>query len=66
MTENLTVGELKERLSIYPDDFEISFGGKDLEFYRLKQRGEKLVVLEFNQSVYRADDGSWHVTAPEV
>lgn len=40
-------------LSAYPSDTRVSFGG--LDFYRVKKRGDKLVQIEFNQSVYRTD-----------
>jgi hypothetical protein len=49
----ITVGELKERLAAFSDDCLISFGHDDLAFYRLKMRGENLVQVEFDQSVYR-------------
>lgn len=48
---NLTVGEFKKMLSYYDDDTEITFNG--LDFYRLKTRGDNLVQVEFNQSVYK-------------
>lgn len=51
----ITVGQLKEELALYSDDTELSFSG--LEFYRLKMRGDKLVQVEFNQSVYLNDKG---------
>ncbi|MCH7424181.1 hypothetical protein [Shewanella sp. MM_2022_3] len=47
----LTIGELKEMIRLYDDDTEIYFGG--LDFYRLKMRGDKLVQVEFNQTVYK-------------
>lgn len=53
----ITVGELKERLAAFSDDCLISFGHDDLAFYRLKMRGEKLVQVEFDQSVYRDAKG---------
>lgn len=53
----ITVGDLKERLAAFPDDCLISFGCDDLAFYRLKMRGEKLVQVEFDQSVYRDAKG---------
>ena len=52
--ENITVGDLKRMLGAYPDDAELSFSG--LDFYRLKQRGEGLVQVEFNQLVYKESD----------
>lgn len=51
----VTVGELREQLEGYSEDAELYMGG--LQFYRLKRRGEKLVQLEFNQQVYRDEDG---------
>lgn len=51
----LTVGELTRMLSSYPDHYEVEFSG--LDFYRLKQRDETLVQVEFNQQVYRTPEG---------
>lgn len=48
---SITVGEFKEMLSHWPDDMWLDFSM--LDFYRLKQRGEKLLQVEFNQLVYR-------------
>ena len=49
----LTIGELKKRLSNYPDDWQITFGsnrnGELLVFYRTKPRGEKLLQIELNE-----------------
>ncbi len=45
----LTIGELKERLSVYPDDTKILFSG-GLTFYRLKNWGDDEVVFEFNEA----------------
>ncbi len=47
----ITVKELKQLLNAYSDDSVLYFGG--LDFYRLKQRGDKLVQVEFNQTVYK-------------
>lgn len=47
-----TVGELREALKIFPDDWQVIFGCEELEFCRTKKRGEKLVQIEFNQTVY--------------
>ncbi|MBU0641066.1 MAG: hypothetical protein KKB50_19575 [Planctomycetes bacterium] len=58
----LTVGELKKRLAAFPDDYQITFSGV-LEFARLKKRGDKLVDVEFNQTVYKTKDGDWRVDA---
>lgn len=52
----ITIGDLKEQLAIYPDHYDIDFCG--LEFYRLKQRGDTSVQMEFNQVVYRTPEGT--------
>ncbi len=54
-TAGITVGDLARQLRSYPQDAELYFGG--LQFYRLKQRGGKLVQLEFNQLVGRDEKG---------
>ncbi len=46
----ITVREMKAQLSMYPDDLVLYFGG--LEFNHLKQRGDKLLQVEFEQNVY--------------
>lgn len=46
--KSITVGELKEHLSNYPDEWELTFGSPVLEFYRTKARGETIVAIEFN------------------
>lgn len=53
MTEKrkVTVGELRDQLRSFDDDWEVSFSG--LDFYRTKARGEKLVQIEFDQPVWR-------------
>jgi len=51
----ITVSELKAQLEGYHDDDELEFSG--LDFYRLKRRGARLVQVEFNQTVYRLDNG---------
>lgn len=51
----ISVGELKSHLASYPDDYDLSFGG--LCFSRLKQRGPRLVRVEFAQTVYLDDAG---------
>ncbi len=45
-----SVGELKELLRIWPDDYMVYIGG--LSVYRMKQRGDKIVQMEFNQQVW--------------
>jgi hypothetical protein len=56
----MTIGKLKRALEAYPDDFTIYFGCPELQFYRLKQQGEKSVQLEFDQNIYK-DEGVWYV-----
>ena len=56
MKKATTVGELREHLKVFPDDWQVIFGCEELEFYRTKARGEKLVAIEFNHAVY-ADKG---------
>jgi hypothetical protein len=51
----ITIGELKEHLAGYPDHYALDFSG--LQFYRLKQRGEEYVQLEFSQAVYLDKEG---------
>lgn len=51
----ITVGQFREHLKVYPDDWTLDFCG--LDFYRLKARGETLVQVEFSQPVYRDADG---------
>ena len=48
----LTVGDLKRHLTAYDDDSEIEFDG-GLTFYRVKTRGDKLTMVEFNE--YQAE-----------
>lgn len=50
----ITVGDLLRMLDGFPRDAVLYFGG--LDFYRVKQRGEKLVQIEFNQPVYKDRD----------
>ena len=45
----ITVGELIEALSIHDNDDEVYFGG--LDSYRVKSRSEKIVQVEFKQTV---------------
>lgn len=44
----LTVGELKERLRLYSDNTKILISG-GLAFYRFKNWGDDEIVLEFNE-----------------
>jgi len=55
MSTQITIAELKEKLAIYPNDSVIDFSG--LDFSRVKSRGDKLVQIEFIQTVYRNAQG---------
>jgi hypothetical protein len=46
-------------LSAFGDEMTVSFSG--LDFYRLKQRAPDVVQIEFNQSVYKDEQGLVHV-----
>lgn len=59
----ITLGRLREELSQWPDDTEISFSG--LTWYRPKQRGENLVQIEFNELVYLDEEGRVVVQNPD-
>lgn len=47
----ITVEELREHLTGFPGKMEVDFSG--LDFYRVKQRGDNLLQIEFNQQVWR-------------
>lgn len=49
----LTVGRLREELAGWDDDAEVYFEG--LDFYRFKNRGERLLQIEFNPVVEKRD-----------
>lgn len=51
----ITVGRLREALSIWKDDDLISFSG--LTFQRVKGRGDHLAQVEFNELVYLDEQG---------
>ncbi len=51
----ITVGQLKAQLDGWPEDMELTLGG--LTFYRFKQRGTKLLQMEFDQTVYLDSEG---------
>jgi len=59
----ITLGRLREELSQWPDDTEISFSG--LTWYQPKQRGENLVQIEFNELVYLDEEGRVVVQNPD-
>jgi hypothetical protein len=46
---NFTVGDMRRALAGLEDGDELHFAG-GLEFYRVKQRGENLQVVEFNEA----------------
>lgn len=46
---DMTVGDLKRHLQGIDDNTDLEFGG-GLTFYRLKFRGDNLVVLEWNEA----------------
>jgi hypothetical protein len=52
----ITVRELVKQLRAFPADAELFFGG--LRFNRLKSRGDLLVQLEFQEQIYREQDGT--------
>ena len=52
---DITVGELIEQLKIFPPDAQLCFN--ELDFNRLKSRGDKLVQVEFCQQVYKNEEG---------
>lgn len=52
---SITVGELRNALSGYPEHFTLDFSG--LSFYRIKQRGDSHLQIEFNQLVYLTPEG---------
>lgn len=49
---SITVGELRKHLELFSDDYELFFGSGNLEFYRTKSRGDKLVQIEFSQNTW--------------
>lgn len=51
----ITVGDMIDHLKIYDRNMKLDFS--TLDFYRLEQRGPNLVQVEFNQTVYRDDQG---------
>jgi len=52
---SITVGELRQHLAVYPDEYTIDFSG--LDFLRVKQRAPSHLQLEFGQTVYRDERG---------
>jgi hypothetical protein len=45
----MTIGDLKRCLSVFDEDFELTFGTGDLTFYRAQSLGDRLVQIEFNE-----------------
>ena len=49
--QRITIGELIDHLKVFDKDSELIFGSDELTFYRTKGRGEKLVQIEFNETI---------------
>ncbi|QDU52162.1 hypothetical protein [Gimesia panareensis] len=56
--QEMTVREFKRLVERLPDDHNLIFSN-GLNFYRFKQRGEKLTQLEFGENIYRDENGHW-------
>ena len=52
---SITVGKLRQELLAYADDWTIDFSG--LDFYRVKPRDQTHLQIEFDQLVYRSNEG---------
>lgn len=59
----ISVKRLREELSIYPDDWQIGFGG--LHYARIKARGDALAIMEFNEQVHPDKSGALVVQSLE-
>jgi hypothetical protein len=60
----ITVGKLREELAVFPDDWEVTFGGV-LEFLRTKARGPATVDIEFSQVVWKdSKTGAYTIEDP--
>jgi hypothetical protein len=58
----MTVGELEAELRMYPTDYEIVFSSDPgLRFNQVKQKGDKLIQVQFLEIVYKDHGGKWHV-----
>lgn len=53
--EKITVAQLIKELSVCPPDAEVDFSS--LSFKRVKPRGPQDVQIEFNQHIYRDNEG---------
>jgi hypothetical protein len=49
--QRITIGELIDHLKVFDKDSELIFGSDELTFYRTKNRGEKIVQIEFNEQI---------------
>jgi len=49
----ITIQQLIDHLKVFDKDSELIFGSDELSFsfYRTKRRGEKLVQIEFNETI---------------
>ena len=59
-SDRITVGQLRNKLRFYPMHAPAIFGGPELAFGRLKNRGgdkEPIVHIEFNE-IYTIDDSA--------
>ncbi len=59
----ITVGDLIEQLKVFNKNDELYMGS--LTYYRLKKRGDNVVQLEFNETVYMDSQGVIHVDQVE-
>ena len=57
----ITIGELVEILTDFPQNYELRFMGMcgELFFNRFKQRGEKLMTIEFDDPGYTKVNDTW-------
>jgi hypothetical protein len=60
--EPWTISELAKILSDFPQDYELRFVGfqGEIFFHRFKQRGEKLMTIEFDDPNYIEDNEAWN------
>ena len=47
--KTVSVKEFKRQIAGLPDNAELIFGTGNLAFYRVKQRGDNLYQIEFNE-----------------
>jgi hypothetical protein len=52
----MNLGDLRAHLKPFSDDYKVIFGGGNLKFNRTKQRGDKLVQIEFSQQTDMVPD----------